>query len=98
MSHVVTKQEEELQTLKKFIENSGKEFDLSLVDYSHSEPCDVAYKGVQLRIIHFLKEKILIKNTYSTIKNFVAHGKIYFWYFEVRIFNYEYSDPPASKS
>lgn len=50
MVHIVTRKEEEIQTLRKFVENLGEKFDSDLVDYSCDEPCDVSYKKVQYQI------------------------------------------------
>ena len=53
MSNIIThgeatRQEEEVQTLQKFIENRGEKFDPGLVSYSGiQEPCDVSYKGIE---------------------------------------------------
>lgn len=57
MAQKVTRQEEEIQTLKKFIENQGEEFYPDLVSYSGiQEPCDVSYKGVEYQITYGNRE------------------------------------------
>ena len=50
MLHIVTRQDEEVQTLKRFVENLGEKFDPKLIDYSKGEPCDVSYKEIQYQI------------------------------------------------
>ena len=53
MAQKVTRQEEEKQTLQRFIENQGKEFCLDLVSYSGiEEPCDVLYKEIKYQITY----------------------------------------------
>ncbi len=56
-----TRQEEEAQTLRKFIENKGEEFQPGLALYRGmgpeaqkpcQEPCDVAYDGVEYQITY----------------------------------------------
>lgn len=50
MAHIVIRKEEELQTLKRFLQNQCVKFNPNLVDYSYSEPCDVAYDKTQYQI------------------------------------------------
>ncbi len=50
MAHVVTRKEEELQTLKRFLQNQGVKFNPNLIDYSYNEPCDIAYDKIQYQI------------------------------------------------
>jgi len=49
----ITRQEEEGQTLQKFLENQGEKFDPGFVSYlGIQEPCDVSYKGVEYQITY----------------------------------------------
>jgi len=55
MSLKVTRAQEEIQTLKKFIENQGVEFipELAIQDKSLlKEPCDISYQGVEYQITY----------------------------------------------
>ncbi|PIQ69528.1 MAG: hypothetical protein COV90_00780, partial [Candidatus Tagabacteria bacterium CG11_big_fil_rev_8_21_14_0_20_41_11] len=50
-----TREREEIQTLKRFIENLGEEFipELAIQDRSIiKEPCDVSYKGIEYQITY----------------------------------------------
>lgn len=49
MAHIITREEEELQTLKRFLQNQGVKFNPNLID-SCDEPCDIAYNGIQYQI------------------------------------------------
>ena len=51
----VTRAQEEMQTLKKFIENQGIDFvqELVIIDRSKlREPCDMSYKGIEYQITY----------------------------------------------
>lgn len=53
IANKVTRQQEEEQSLKKFIENFGETFDLSLVECpSQNNPSDLIYKGVKYQITY----------------------------------------------
>ena len=53
MVQKVARQEEEKQTLQRFIENRGEEFYPDLVNYlGIQEPCDVSYKGIEYQITY----------------------------------------------
>lgn len=77
MVQKVTRQEEEKQTLQRFIENQGEEFYLDLVNYlGIQEPCDVLYKGIEYQItygdqklIGELRKKISKGEIYCGIRN-----------------------------
>jgi hypothetical protein len=53
MAQKCTRQEEEKQTLQKFLKNQGEDFCPNLVSYSKiKEPCDVLYKGIEYQITY----------------------------------------------
>lgn len=72
MDKLVTRQEEELQTLKRFVENKNESFSSKLVSYSYPEPCDVAYAEVQYQITYGDQKRV------SEIRKTISKGETYF--------------------
>ncbi len=53
MLHIVTRKEEEIETLEKFINNQNEKFDYDLVkSFSENNPIDFSYKGINYQITY----------------------------------------------
>lgn len=75
-SKVVTKEDVELETLKKFLINKSVVFDEALVDSNKTEPTDIRYNGINYQITEGDKEAVQERRQitskgipYSTIRD-----------------------------
>lgn len=57
-SKIITKEDVELETLKKFLDNKSVIFDETLVDSNKEEPTDIRYNGVNYQITEGDKEVV----------------------------------------
>ena len=72
MAKKVTRQEEEIQTLKKFIKNFSEIFDLSLVKYPpQNNPSDLVYKNINYQITYG------DQNLIGELRKTTSKGKIF---------------------
>ena len=75
-SKVVIKEDVELETLKKFLNNQSVVFDKKLVDPSKTEPTDIRYDGINYQITEGDKKEVQTRRqitskgtTYLTIRD-----------------------------
>lgn len=82
-SKVVTKEDVELETLRKFLNNRAVIFDSTLIDSNKTEPTDIRYDGINYQITEGDKEavqehrRITSKGiSYSTIRDIRDIGEV----------------------